>query len=1306
VAPYQGRFGCDMTTQFRGTLFRLPLRQAQFSQSDNTSAFGGIWDMDNTKALIERWAEDAKVSMLFLNRINTINIINENDKWAIVKESWPVRGLFEDSDTNSSFSKVRVRTYGLGDQPSADSTWLVGLDDAYPTAISTIREVAKNNRWIPHRGIALPIEQPKGESSSAFKGKVFSYLPTPISTDLPFHVHGVFALLSNRKGLMTSPAHNSHAASWNEYVLSTLLPPLIVQTMSRLLRLRFDCLDKRQSKTGIDSAFDAILVTYFKLWPLKSTNDMTSMVQRFWELAYISPIFPIRPLQKEADTSMVQGSTGKDVCFPMRKIPQDVLPKLKQLLRENNVPLCECRPDVSASAIYHWGKASLALTQTDATLLRKILRGNKDFMLKIRSQEGREWLLELLLGVLLDKEQDGIDHLNGLALLPLEDDSWVSLSPNPAYYTANSTARSLIKNKTLVKESAFTTPKLGKILRALEKDPRYGVMPLPPAMFTEYMCLENSTGIPPSNLPRIWEYLRGYNDLSGFGDLPILTTIWGSMVPLRGCHGALRVTESDRLDSGSMLQKLGLVLKRASVVVFRMEDNDKNKYLEAKSGPCSNASVISAFVKSGGSLSSMTFNDIEASTLRAVITGSSKEFTHAVMSDLGLLRIWPSFGVAHGESGLICAHGNQMIEGGCDIRNLGDSHDVIQGAFSKTFQRMGARSAHLTDFTRERIIPRLQSQVFTPLSNRNQMAAYINLLKSLMRIATTKSGQKIDAQRLLQSGSLILARDGSFHSSSVLFDPDDELIKTIYGRGSPAQFPDNETWSALNSEKPTVTKFRQSNQDDVLVECANTVLEEIEARPHAPATKAKAKALVTKIYSKPSSANWMQSRWKIVPVSTSLTEPYASSAPCLPAYMSFSELIYEEHRDIVWTQCGFFPSDLEPPPTCRKVWTDVGQPGIHTIVDHLHTLAKDLAPKWTSDSDQLKLQLALINTYTALNKYANKSMTNSKTLSTLLDNLTAPYLYNSFEKEMSDPEAWLRPNQLILDVENPTVKERLVHSKLQQFRAFLAAAGVGEMRSVVGKVIVAKEPNKSEFVNMLCTLFETQDRSNGFMDVCFRFQPGEQDIYANKIVLAHWSVFFKTRFLGAWAEHVTRDPAEPMVDVIDMSALANVDEDFYAAFWGVLYYLYSHKLTPWNGPPTLVQQPGTEQARKVDDIGERVHYLLSLLARADEYEIMRLKDLIAEKLVGSSQMIVQGNVFEVREHAKLARCTSIVDHCENYVKENAGTLKKFVAGEIAVLEAELQQSGHARGGRELAEIKEELVERKKHREVIDKIAPK
>ncbi|KAG0025279.1 hypothetical protein BGZ81_007291, partial [Podila clonocystis] len=892
VAPYRGRFGCDMMTHFHGTLFRLPLRRFS-AMMKRECAFGEVWDSARVKVLIDQWAEDAKISMLFLKRIKTINIINEGDNWTIVKDSEPVRGMSENAGTESSFCEVRICAYGPGDQRSINSMWLVGLDDTYTAVTSTIHDIAQNGRWIPHRGIAMPLDQLKGEASTAFEGRLFSYLPTPIVTDLPFHTHGVFALISNRKGLVTSPAHNSHAASWNEYMLSTLLPLLIVQTMSCLLRFKIECLDTRQFRTGIDGAFHAILGAYFKLWPLRSTGDMTPMVQRFWELAHTSPIFPIRPLLQEKNTTVVRGFAGKDVCFPIRKVPLGVLPKLEQLLRES-VPLCECIQAVSSSASYHWSKASLTMTLTDANLLRKVLQGNNGFMLEIQSQDGRDWLLELLLGVLLDKEQYGIDHLKGLALLPLEDDTWVSLCPNPAYYTASTTARSLFKNhKTLVRESAFATSKLLKILKALEKDPRYGIMPLPPAKFTEYICLENNAGIPPLNLPRVWEYIHENTDLTGFGDLPILTTIWGTVVPLRSCQGALRVSENDRLDSGSMLHKLGPVLQRAGVVVFRLENNDKHKYLEAKSKPCSDTNVISAFVKSGGSLSSMTFDSNEANALRDVIQSAANDFSHAEMSDLGFLRIWPSYGAAHGESGLICAHGNQMIEGGHNICNLGDNHNVIQGIFSNTFKRLGAHSVSLTDFIQDCVIPRLQTHVITPLSNRSHMNAYTRLLQSLVCIATTKSSLRPQARHLLQRGSLILARDGSLHSCSELYDPQDTLLTAIYVHDSASRFPHQEAWTALLSGNTTVAKFRQSSEDPVLIDCANTVLEETEAHPYAAVTKTMARALVTKIYNKPSSANWMQSRWKVVPVSESLPAPYSYSAPYLAAYMSFSELILE-----------------------------------------------------------------------------------------------------------------------------------------------------------------------------------------------------------------------------------------------------------------------------------------------------------------------------------------------------------------------------------------------------------------------------
>ncbi|KAG0100175.1 hypothetical protein BGZ93_003641 [Podila epicladia] len=1305
VAPYQGRFCCDMTAHFHGTLFRLPLRRFSTITNRDSSAFGDKWDVTRVKLLVNQWAKDAKVSMLFLKRIKTIDVICEADKWKIIKDSEPLRRLSEGAGSASSFDKVRIRTYGPGDQPSANSSWLVGIDDTYPTSTSPIQDIARDGRWIPHRGIAMPLKQLKGEAGTVFEGRIFSYLPTPIVTDLPFHVHGVFALISNRKGLVTSPAHNSQAPNWNEYMLSTLLPPLIVQTMSRLLRFKFDCLDTRQSSTGIDRAFHALLGAYFKLWPLNSSGDMTSMVQRFWELAHTNLIFPVRPLRQEINAPLVQGFAGKDVCFPMRQAPLDVLPKLEQLLRENEVPLCECIQAVSSSALCHWNKASLAMIQTDASVLRKVLRGNSDFMLKICSREGRGWLLDLLLGHLLDKDQDGIDHLNGLALLPLEDDTWVSLCPNPAYYTAGTTARSLIKNhKTLVKESVFDTSKLAKILKALEKDPRYGVTPLPPAKFTEYVCLENSAGIPQPKLTQVWEYIRGSTDLTGFGDLPILTTIWGTVVPLRDCQGAFRVSETDRLDSKSMLHKLGRVLQRAGIVVFQMEKNDKHKYLEAKSGPYSNAGVISAFVKSGASLNSMTFDSDEASTLREAIRNSVNEFSHAVMTDLGFLRIWPSYGAAHGDSGLICAHGNQMIIGGHDIRNLGDSHNVLQGTYSKTFKLLGVHSVYLTDFTRERVIPRLQTQVITPLSNSTHMTAYILLLKNLVRIATTSTGQNFEAQYLLQFESLILARNGSLHACRDLLDPQDILLTVIYGRNSSSRFPHQEAWTALQSGSSTVVKFRQSRRDPVLIECANTVLEETVKYPYERATKTMARELVTKIYTKPSSANWMLRRWKIVPVSESLPAPYSSSAPCLSAYMSFSELILEKYQDIVWTQCGFFPSDLEPPQNCRDVWTEVGEPQIHVVVDHLHCLAKDLASTWTSDSEQLQLQLALINTYTALNKYASESDVNSTTLTSLLTNMTVPYIFNSFEKEICDPDAWYWPDQLILDVENPTETHYLVHSKLTQFRSFLAAAGVREMQLVAGDVRVAPAPPPSEFVAMLCNLFESQDRTSGFMDVCFRFYPGGQDIFAHNIVLAYSSEYFKIRFLGVWAEHVTRHPEDPMLEVIDMRSLANGDEQFYTAFWGLLYYLYSHKLTRWNGPSTPTQLSEAQLASR-DRVSERVQYLLSLLSLADEYQISRLKDLIAYELV-VGQKILQGNVFTVREHADLARCSPVVEYWERFVKTNAISLKTYVKGEIAALQKELHKGGRDKDGHEAVGMKEEIAEHETHLAAIDEILRK
>lgn len=1306
VAPYQGRFGCDMKSHYRGTLFRLPLRQVPSGAAAQTSGvFFEPWDVLMAKRMFEQWAEDAKISLLFLDKIKRVEVLaSVRDRIQVEKDSDLYK---EDGGIVPDFRKVRIRSFGVYDQLLTTSTWLVGTNLNFPENASWIRDTAANNRWIPHRGIALPLDLPREEAGLA-KGRVFSYLPTSIVTDQPFHIHGVFALLSSRKGLVASPADNNDGARWNDYMLKELLPPLMVKAMACLLRYKFDRLDSPQYK----GSFHDLAESYFRFWPLKSHGDVLPMVLRFWELAHANPIFPILVHQKSENGRSVEGVNGGGVCFPIKFVkppPSSAMRKMEQLLRENGVRYLDCNPSVISSALFHWGKSSLAITQVDAGLIRVVLRGNDDFMAKIPTEDGRQWMLELLLGDLVDKDQEVID-LQGLPLLPLQDGTWANISPNCTHYTANSTARLLIRtHKELVKESIFRSSagRLPKVLKALEKDPRYSVTALPPAKFTEYVCAENSEGIPVERLSRFWEYIKGCtaSEWVGFGDLPILKTIWGTLVPLKCCQGALKVKEGERIEGSSMVIKLGSALQSAGVVVFRWEENDKHKLLE-KNQDCTNANVIAAFMKKGGSLSGMEFKSAEAGTLRDVITNGGHELAKSTFAELGHLRIWPSFGVSQD---LICAHGNLMIDGQYDIRNLGDSPDVLNfhpGRHITAFRNMGVRTVYLTQFTRDRIIPRLQSQSFNPNYNAATMLAYTTLMENLVKIAKGNTLQNADAKILLQTGKLILTRDGTIKSSGELYDPMDGLLTLIHAQKSRGRFPNNNVWSILQPERNAVTKVRQSSQDLVLVECAEAVLEEVKARPNAVQTRAMAVALVSRVYNKPSSANWMLAKWAFVPVSTSVFEQYGPLAPMIPSYMCFSDLVLSEYKAIAWTQCGFFPEDLQPPPNARKIWRTVGEPRIRSIVDHLHSLIRDIVPKWTSDNDQLNLQVMLYSTYEALNKFAMKSPTQLNELTDLLKTVTVPYLFNSFDKYMTDRSAWFFPIQLILDVENSTASHELVHPRLAQHRAFLTAAGVREMTKVDFKVSVAPAPNQGDFMNLLSNFFESQDYLNGFMDVCFRFETG-QSIYAHKIVLAHWSGHFKDRFQGPWGENGGRDPDHPSVEVIDLSQLENDDPDFYSGFWGIVYYLYKHKLTPWNGPPmSSGSGVGAATASQQEDfLANRVQYLLSLLALADEYLILRLKELIAAELV-EGQMIIHGNVFDVREHAELRSCKPIVEYCDKYIrtKDNAETLKSFVLGEIAELQKELRVQ--SKSGLDIATMKYELEGHRRHLEVIAKITAK
>ena len=73
--PYKGLYGCDMESHFNGTIFRVPLRLQEMVATGNSSFGGDGWTTDQIQKMFVSWIEGAKIGMLFLKNINSIEQI-------------------------------------------------------------------------------------------------------------------------------------------------------------------------------------------------------------------------------------------------------------------------------------------------------------------------------------------------------------------------------------------------------------------------------------------------------------------------------------------------------------------------------------------------------------------------------------------------------------------------------------------------------------------------------------------------------------------------------------------------------------------------------------------------------------------------------------------------------------------------------------------------------------------------------------------------------------------------------------------------------------------------------------------------------------------------------------------------------------------------------------------------------------------------------------------------------------------------------------------------------------------------------
>ncbi|KAJ6602456.1 hypothetical protein DFH09DRAFT_968836 [Mycena vulgaris] len=232
---------------FPGSVIRLPLRKPGAQSSISSKAV----DATEIRQLFEDFVrEEIGISLLFLKNITSVEVHEvdaQGGRRCLAKSSIQrVEGMSwtVDSDRHTSFKcTVTVETPLLG---RVEKTWRIVhsyFPEAYSTSLLSLRlgqdprPILSKHKLLSEMAIAIPMSILTKEESA---GRLFTYLPLPLKTGFPGHVHGLFALTQSRQNLnnggeigIVRGSEDSVLVEWNHILFESFLP----RTWAALLKV-------------------------------------------------------------------------------------------------------------------------------------------------------------------------------------------------------------------------------------------------------------------------------------------------------------------------------------------------------------------------------------------------------------------------------------------------------------------------------------------------------------------------------------------------------------------------------------------------------------------------------------------------------------------------------------------------------------------------------------------------------------------------------------------------------------------------------------------------------------------------------------------------------------------------------------------------------------------------------------------------------------------------------------------------------------------------------------------------------------
>ncbi|TVY68700.1 Sacsin [Lachnellula suecica] len=1252
LAPFEGLWDYESKLDYYpGTIFRFPLRGAKTTSLLRTSKTD--LHTAEVRRLMDAYFDEARISLLFLRRIKSIDfhVQGQPDSgWSVTRRA----PLDEDA---KSFSELVICSFVKNKERAAQiagkDKWWVAIEDLNPPddiLPETSRRVMKNVEC----GLAALISSQANEANlqvpQATQSRVFHTLPLPLSSDLPVHVHGTFALSGDRQSISTDEhGARSHGAKWNRYLLQDELPKLYLTFLEDLGKM--------------------VLQDVFKFWPQGDPPKRSCaeiLCVSFWEQLPTSSnrLFP-KAQSAQTDTKVGQRRAAK--LFDINQAVFDFLPKthspiLASLLLSLGVNLVREIPADIAKRLKVIAD-TYDLNFVTGSLLRKLFKTERSrtYLLEEMAKSSRVW--EVLFNHLAPAEADFAD-LDGCYILPLAHKTLASLNflgDNEAklssYYLVSEKELTLFGFASKCFVSGNINDKLVQILQS----GKFNVAPLKLSHVERLLQVRPAVSSPHPDankwLVEFWKFWNGRIEdspnIDGF-DFGIY------QAKRNGSSVDMYATPSEFLQFPSVVEPSDGEQKELCDIIpglYRFDpksmpktlaDNEKSFYKEESFHRLMAALVKLAGNSALGTFVQTHFDDRRLETLRKLVihhvpgsllsTDPGKATSR--IASLRSLPLWPSF--QWPASGQLVSATDSLLatNNGLLVPWMKDSHRFVDNAQNQAcLVKLGCTKLSTETLLGSYVLP-------VPSIIDDDHFRHLNQLMGAISGIVHSTAQTSQTTATLMRSTIAVDGNQTLKVPSKLYDDQDMLFTAAFK----LQKGDKFLHEKLRGHRSFWLKvgLRQRANSSILLaadyfDCLNAMKLRLNVvdGPSDPDLSVDIREVLLPLTSPTSSTpSFTVPEWSVVAqekvfrsITHFISQPeYRAGKMNLVArekpLMSLTDVIFIEHAAICWSQTPF---PLQQPRL--EVMTRVsrnGQPTTEMVWRHLLYL-KDIAPRLRPN--QLSDFLAdLCKTYEHLQDRLPSSAGFSLEDNAVWLNLDSMDPRTIIMQDMQ--LSWYATDELILATSCDSGSVKAVKPGLMQYDKLLKAMGCS---SIIWATVSRPELKVGpSLVSSLRDLW----KKDKLVDI--QYSSEGRTISAHRNVLAAMSSMCAGQFTSGLL----------VENVIAFDKIADGDAFLsYHTLSTMIKYAYGDDID-WEKMQVKENDNEADKARKLN-------LLLDLHKGADYWIVDSLKSLVEDKLLVSGKVFINlENVTQVRKRAGEARALEFENMCATFINQNRASVDK------------------------------------------------